>query len=83
MKSQTLGKSTSEVVILKIDRHGLWLYTNAKEYFLPYEQFPWFKVAKTGSLSSWLIPGPANKRSSRIPSGVCSSCARGGLQTNL
>ena len=46
MKSQTLGKSTSEVEILNIDRHGLWLYAKAEEYFLPYEEFPWFKEAK-------------------------------------
>ena len=29
-----------------IDRHGLWLYVGGKEYFLPYEEYPWFRDAK-------------------------------------
>ena len=41
-----LGKNTSEVEVLNIDRHGLWLYTKGKEYFLPFEEFPWFNEAK-------------------------------------
>ncbi len=24
-------------------RHGIWLLLDGQEYFLPYEQFPWFK----------------------------------------
>jgi hypothetical protein len=40
-----LGKNTSEVEILNIGIHGLWLYANEKEYFLPHEEFPWFKGA--------------------------------------
>jgi len=50
MKSQTLGKNTSEVEILNIDCHGLWLYAKGKEYFLPYEEFPWFKEAKIADI---------------------------------
>ncbi len=46
MKLQTAGKSTSEVEVLNIDRHGLWLFAKLKEYFLPYSEFPWFKTAK-------------------------------------
>jgi hypothetical protein len=43
MKSKTLGRSTSRVEVLNIDVHGLWLYAQGKEYFLPYDEFPWFK----------------------------------------
>jgi len=39
MKSKTLGKSTSKVEVLNIDVHGIWLYAQGKEYFLPYEEF--------------------------------------------
>jgi len=45
MKSKTLGESTSQVEVLNIDVHGLWLYAQGKEYFLPYDEFPWFKDA--------------------------------------
>jgi hypothetical protein len=45
MKSQMLGKDTSKAEILSIDGHGLWLYAKGKEYFLSYEDFPWFREA--------------------------------------
>lgn len=45
MKSRRLGKSTSGVEVLNISTHGLWLYVKGKEYFLPYEEFPWFRDA--------------------------------------
>ena len=46
MKLKTLGKDISEVDISNISVHGLWLFVNEKEYFLSYEQYPWFKDAK-------------------------------------
>ena len=45
MKSQTLGTDTSEVEVLNIDSHGIWLFVKGKEYFLPYEEYPWFRDA--------------------------------------
>ena len=50
MKSKTLGRSTSRVEVLNIDVHGLWLYAQGKEYFLPYEKFPWFKDATIANI---------------------------------
>lgn len=44
-KPKTRGRGTSGVEILNIDVHGLWLLAGEKEYFLPYEEFPWFKNA--------------------------------------
>ena len=46
MKLQTLGKNTSKIEVQNIDRHGFWLFAKGKEYFLPYNNFPWFKDAK-------------------------------------
>jgi hypothetical protein len=43
MTSLTHGASTSQVEIGNIDQHGLWLLVNDREYFLPYEAFPWFR----------------------------------------
>ena len=50
MKFKTLGKDTSEVEILSIDVHGLWLYANQKEYFLSHKEFPWFKNATVANI---------------------------------
>jgi hypothetical protein len=32
-----------EVEVTNISSHGLWVLVEDKEYFLPFEQFPWFK----------------------------------------
>ncbi len=32
-----------ETEVTNISSHGLWILSNKKEYFLSYEQFPWFK----------------------------------------
>jgi hypothetical protein len=45
MKSETLGKSTSEVEVTQISNHGIWLLLREKEHFLSCEDFPWFKNA--------------------------------------
>ena len=52
MKSKTLGRSTSKIEVLNIDAHGLWLYAQGKEYFLPYDEFPWFKKATVADILS-------------------------------
>jgi hypothetical protein len=41
----THGANTSRVEVGNIDRHGLWLLVEDQEYFLPYEDFPWFRKA--------------------------------------
>ncbi|HAB99427.1 MAG TPA: hypothetical protein DCE71_06365 [Parachlamydiales bacterium] len=44
MKSAALGKNTSPIEIT-ITKFGLWLYINDEEFFLPYEDHPFFKNA--------------------------------------
>ncbi len=44
MKSSALGKHTSPVEI-NITRFGLWLCLHNEEFFLTYEEFPFFKNA--------------------------------------
>ncbi len=46
MKSKTRGKNTSDVEVSNISPHGFWLYVKGNEYFLPYDEYPWFKEAK-------------------------------------
>lgn len=45
MKSQKVGSITSEVE-LNITQNGLWLYVHDHEYFLSYDDYPFFKEAK-------------------------------------
>lgn len=48
MKSEKAGMiiSKNSTEITNISAHGLWLFHIDKEYFLPFESFPWFKNAK-------------------------------------
>ncbi len=45
MSSQTLGESTSGVEVTHVSSHGIWLLAGGREYFMSYEDFPWFKNA--------------------------------------
>lgn len=44
MRSQARGKNISQVE-LNITKFGVWLYVNHQEYFLPHDEFPFFKKA--------------------------------------
>ena len=46
MKLSAPGKSTSQAEVIDISKFGLWLLVKGKEYFLPFESYPWFKDAK-------------------------------------
>jgi hypothetical protein len=50
MTSTQLGTSTSAVEVTNISFYGIWLFVGEKEYFLPYEKFPWFKDARVGEI---------------------------------
>lgn len=52
MKSQTLGVSTSIVEVTHIDSRSLWLYVDGKEYFMPFDDFPWFADATVRQISN-------------------------------
>ena len=45
MTSSTHGASILQVEVTNIDRFGFWLLVEDREYFLPYEGFPWFRHA--------------------------------------
>ncbi len=50
MKSSELGSSTSAAEVTNISAHGIWLLIGTKEYFLPYERFPWFKETRVSEI---------------------------------
>lgn len=50
MKSRKRGERTSEIEVCNISKNGIWLHVNAKEYFLPYKDFPWFRDARISEI---------------------------------
>jgi len=49
MKSEELGQNIS-AEITNISSHGVWILFQGKEYFAPYETFPWFKKASVNEI---------------------------------
>jgi hypothetical protein len=50
MKSGTLGSDTLEVGVTQISQHGIWLLLGEKEFFLSFDNFPWFKNAAVSAI---------------------------------
>lgn len=50
MNSFDRDSELSVVEVTNIDTHGVWLCVRGKEYFLPYDRFPWFKDARVGDI---------------------------------
>ncbi len=50
MQLQRPGTTTSDVEVLNISIHGLWLYVKGREYFLSYKEYPWFKNARLSEI---------------------------------
>ena len=46
MKLKKAGKNTSHIEVSNISRHGIWLFIKDTEYFLSFDEFPWFRDAK-------------------------------------
>ncbi len=62
MKSDKAGTTISETKteITNISSHGIWLFHNEKEYFLSYEEFPWFKDSKVQDILNVETPSPTH-----------------------
>ena len=60
MKSGALGETTSGPEITNISSHGIWLLFEKKEYFLSFEEYPWFKTAKIEDITSIEEPSPGH-----------------------
>jgi len=44
------GTSISQIEVTNVDSQGVWLFVEGREYFLPYENFPWFKESKLADI---------------------------------
>jgi hypothetical protein len=60
MSSKPLGKSTSEVEVTNINKHGIWLLAGDREMFMPYEDFPWFKDVPVRKILNVEEPSPGH-----------------------
>ena len=40
---QKHGRNILETEVTNISSHGLWILSNEREFFLSYDNFPWFK----------------------------------------
>jgi Protein of unknown function (DUF2442) len=50
MKSTKPGTNTSVAEVSNISAHGFWLLIQDREYFLPFDEYPWFKNAKISQI---------------------------------
>jgi len=46
MNSSTLGQSISNVEISLVTAKGFWIFVQSKEYFLSFDDYPWFRNAR-------------------------------------
>lgn len=60
MSSKPLGKSTSEVEVTNINKHGIWLLASDREMFMSYEDFPWFKDVPVRKILNVEQPSPGH-----------------------
>lgn len=58
--SSRLGTNTSEVEVTNVSRHGFWILVGAQEYFLPYDEFPWFRKASIEEIVEVEQPMPGH-----------------------
>jgi len=52
MNSNLPKRKLSTVGVTNISAHGIWLLTDDKELFMPYDEFPWFKNATIAQVSN-------------------------------
>ena len=57
MKLKNHGRNTLNAEVVQISIHGIWLLVRAVEYFLPYEEFPWFKKATISQIQNLRLLG--------------------------
>ena len=60
MESAPRGRPTSEVEVTNISSHGFWLWIEDREFFLPFEHFPWFREAGLSQILNVELPGPGH-----------------------
>ena len=60
MKSGTPEKDILTIEVTNISSHGVWLFTKGREFFMSYENFPWFKDAPIAKIHNVREPDPGH-----------------------
>lgn len=60
MNSPVHGTHSSGAEVTNISSHGIWLLSNDKEYFLSYDDFPWFKDVSVAKILNVEEPSPGH-----------------------
>ena len=50
MKLQSPGKNTSSAEVTQISPNGVWILVKGQEFFMPFEDFPWFQEATVAQI---------------------------------
>jgi hypothetical protein len=58
MRSAAPGRNTSPVEVTNVSAHGFWLFVGARELFVPFTHFPWFRDASIRAITNVLLPSP-------------------------
>ena len=58
--SKIPGICISQTEISNISKHGIWLISEDKEYFMSYEDFPWFINARVNQIFNLEEPSPGH-----------------------
>ncbi|HME69819.1 MAG TPA: DUF2442 domain-containing protein [Myxococcota bacterium] len=56
MKSAARGKTTSDIEVTNVSKHGFWLLVRGEELFASFECFPWFREAPVGHILNVEMP---------------------------
>ena len=62
MKYGNIGTATSATEVTDVSAFGVWLLHQGKEYFLGYEDFPWFLHAPIRKILAVVDEGPGHLR---------------------
>jgi uncharacterized protein DUF2442 len=60
MRSVRRGKRTFGAEVTNVSDHGLWVLLDARELFLSFELFPWFREAPIGKVTRLERPSPGH-----------------------
>lgn len=58
MTSAALGRDISPAEVTNVSAHGFWLFVGARELFVPFQHFPWFRDASIRAITNVQLPSP-------------------------
>jgi hypothetical protein len=50
MTSSTLGTNISDIEVSLVTAKGFWILVKSKEYFLSFDEYPWFRNARVAEI---------------------------------